>query len=389
MRAVDAEMARLSGRLSSLVSEGGLQHAAMEDRVGRVEHALSDPEQLPSVVMKVKELLRTVNGDAGGPPGAGIDARFHASRRNNPAVGTMSSFNLSMGTGNSTNSSTVSQQQEISELRSECAWLRERVEELMKFPQRGRFEQGTRATPSVEIVNVVQRLAILEDRQEAGAIFMGGIKFSSERDCMAFVSEHLTDPNFGLLTDMVSLLQKIQTRIPTNESVISEHYKAGQVKLDKIEAGVIASYSITMPNVFNKSTEDILSSHNHPIPQCKTYKEWSSPNNGLREKIARKLLNEMTSATSRIQALQLNVTARSVFSEMLTSSREQWNATAQWLDTSYQTNTSVYSLSADEAYSLAGKGLRAVFLQLRERRVAAQDVMTASTAKSVQFARAM
>ena len=389
MRAVDAEMARLSGRLSSLVSEGGLQHAAMEDRVGRVEHALSDPEQLPSVVMKVKELLRTVNGDAGGPPGAGIDARFHASRRNNPAAGTMSSFNLSMGTGNSTNSSTVSQQEEISELRSECAWLRERVEELMRIPQRGRFEQGTRATPSVEIVNVVQRLAILEDRQEAGSISMGGIKFSSERDCMAFVSEHLTDPNFGLLTDMVSLLQKIQTRIPTNESVISEHYKAGQVKLDKIEAGVIASYSVTMPNVFNKSTEDILSSHNHPIPQCKTYKEWSSPNNGLREKIARELLNEMTSATSRIQALQLNVTARSVFSEMLTSSREQWNATAQWLDTSYQTNTSVYSLSADEAYSLAGKGLRAVFLQLRERRVAAQDVMTASTAKSVQFARAM
>jgi hypothetical protein len=181
-------MARLSGQLSSLVSEGGLQHAAMEDRVGRVEHALSDPEQLPSVVMKVKELLRTVNGDAGDPPGAGIDARFHASKRNNPAVGTMSSFNLSLGTGNSTNSSTVSQQEEISELRSECAWLRERVEELMRNPQAGRFEQGTRATPSVEICNVVQHLAILEDRQEAGSISMGGIKFSSERDCMAFVS---------------------------------------------------------------------------------------------------------------------------------------------------------------------------------------------------------
>jgi hypothetical protein len=218
---------------------------------------------------------------------------------------------------------------------------------------------------------------------------MGGIKFSSKRDCMAFVTEHLLDPNFGLLTDMVILLQKIQTRIPTNESVISKHYKAGQVKLDKIEAGIIASYSVTMPNVFNKSTEDILSSHNHPIPQCKTYKEWSSPDNGLREKIARKLLSEMMSATSQIQALWLNVMARSVFSEMLTSSREQWNATAQWLDTSYQTNILVYSLSADKAYSLAGKGLRAVFLQLRERRVTAQDVMTASTAKSMQFARAM
>ena len=49
----------------------------------------------------------------------------------------------------------------------------------------------------------------------------------------------------------------------------------------------------------------------------------------------------------------------------------------------------VYSLAADEAYSLAGKGLRAVFLQLWERRIAAQDVMAASTAKSVQFAKAM
>ena len=70
------------------------------------------------------------------------------------------------------------------------------------------------------------------------------------------------------------------------------------MKLDKIEAGIIVSYSVTMPNMFNKSTEDILSLHNHPIPQCKTYKEWSSPNNGLQEKIARKVLNEMTSATS-------------------------------------------------------------------------------------------
>ena len=126
MRAVDAEMARLSGQLSSLASEGGLQQAVMEDRLGEVEHTLSDPEQLPSVVMKVKELLRTVNGDAGGPPGASIDTRFHVSRRNNPAVGTTSSFNLvSLGTSNSTNSSTVSQQEEITGLQSECAWLRE------------------------------------------------------------------------------------------------------------------------------------------------------------------------------------------------------------------------------------------------------------------------
>jgi hypothetical protein len=99
----------------------------MEDRLGEVEHALNDPDQLPGVVRKVKELLRTVNGDAGGPPGAGIDARFHASRRNNPAVGTISSFNLSLGTGNSMNSFTVSQQEEITELRRRCAWLRKQV----------------------------------------------------------------------------------------------------------------------------------------------------------------------------------------------------------------------------------------------------------------------
>jgi hypothetical protein len=94
MRAVDAEMACLSDQLSSLVSEGGLKQAAMEDRLGAVEHVLSDLKQLPSVVMKVKELPRTVNGDAGGPPGAGIGTRFHASKRNNPAVGMTSTFNL-------------------------------------------------------------------------------------------------------------------------------------------------------------------------------------------------------------------------------------------------------------------------------------------------------
>ena len=36
----------------------------MEDRLGRCKHALRDPEQLPSVVLKVAELLRTtVNGN--------------------------------------------------------------------------------------------------------------------------------------------------------------------------------------------------------------------------------------------------------------------------------------------------------------------------------------
>jgi hypothetical protein len=133
--------------------------------------------------MKVKELLSTVNGDAGGPPGAGIDARVHASRKINLVVGTASSFNLSLGTSNSTNSSSTSQQEELTELRSECAWLRERVEELMRNPQAGRFDQGPRGEPSVEICDVVQRLAILEERQEAGSISMGGVKFfSSERD---------------------------------------------------------------------------------------------------------------------------------------------------------------------------------------------------------------
>jgi hypothetical protein len=187
---------------------------------------------------------------------------------------------------------------------------------------------------------------------------------------------------------MVSLLQKIQARIPTNESVISKHYKAGQMKLDKIEVRVIASYLVTMPNVFNKSTEDILSSHNHPIPQCKIYKEWSSLNNGLREKIARELLNEMTRATSRIQALQLNITARLVFSEardvdieLRAVERHRAVAGHELPDEHF----GVLSIGR-----LAGKGLRAVFLQLGERRVAAQDVMTASTAKkSMQFAWAM
>jgi hypothetical protein len=60
-----------------------------------------------------------------------------------------------------------------------------------------------------------------------------------------------------------------------------------------------------------------------------------------------------------------------------------------WIRTTRRTLDAVYSLSADEAYSLAGKGLRAVFLQLRERHVAAQYVMMTSTDKSVQFTRAM
>jgi len=103
---------------------------------------------------------------------------------------------------------------------------------------------------------------VLEGKQEeCGSVTMGGITFNSESDCLAFVVEHLPNPNFGLLSDMVILLRKLKIKIPTNESVVNKHHKAMQVKLDKTEAGTIASYSVTVPSAFNRETEDMLSSH--------------------------------------------------------------------------------------------------------------------------------
>ena len=118
MRVVDADMACLSHQLGSLISEGGLKHKQvdMEDWLVHCKHALSDPTQLPRVVKKVTELLRTVNGTVDAHQGQVLTPDF------TPAGGTIRRW----------------VREEINVSRSECAWwLRQTVEEGMKNSQPG------------------------------------------------------------------------------------------------------------------------------------------------------------------------------------------------------------------------------------------------------------
>jgi hypothetical protein len=61
---------------------------------------------------------------------------------------------------------------------------------------------------------------------------MGGITFNGESDCLAFVVEHIPNPNFGLLSDMVILLQKLKIKIPTGRKQTSQG-DAGEVGQDR------------------------------------------------------------------------------------------------------------------------------------------------------------
>mmetsp|Transcript_35341 Transcript_35341/g.40304 ORF Transcript_35341/g.40304 Transcript_35341/m.40304 type:complete len:152 (-) Transcript_35341:1134-1589(-) len=69
---------------------------------------------------------------------------------------------------------------------------------------------------------LVQRLTTIEDVMKGNTITYGGMPFLSVSDIQAFVHLYVPDPNVGLICDVVTLLENMQSSTVTTYKVIKQ-----------------------------------------------------------------------------------------------------------------------------------------------------------------------
>ena len=147
---------------------------------------------------------------------------------------------------------------------------------------------------------------------------------------------------------MMIMLQHTKVQKVTTESIMRGYTDACRVAIDALEATVLASYGITMPTMFDKSSDATTSSHVYPIPAAKTYKEWSNATVGLRDKVRVELNNAVKTVSQRIADAQLTPACAMVMSTLLNNSLLHWTVVGQFVDNQINTMMRQYNLTEDE-----------------------------------------
>lgn len=390
----------------------------LKARVDKMEECFTDPSQLPKVFDLVTGMATVINGGSYGASGSNLQAKLNALKGDimqevgvaggDAAVSAGASSNigfqgLSLGgnrgaaprAGRTVVPSTQSQNDpatdyRLSALESELATMRSNLAGMYTGPGMNTMAfAGGASGPSVETVDILERLRNLETKSSKDSVTMGSHTFTCLEDVQAFVSKHVPNPNFGLLSDMVIILQKLKTTTETTKSVLDTHNGAKKLQLDVIEANILISFAMLLPSILDRSGEAVSSSNVHAIPAIKKYSEWTNTLIGLRAKIQKEISNETKSIQQRINDSKNSADAKGVFNAMLLSSTTEWKQTEQYVDTQMQVLTAEYNLPEAEAWTLMSKGLREVFVYLRSLRAIAQDLLSDSSTKAEQFALAM
>jgi len=365
-------------------------NVAVEARLTRMEEPFKSATGFPALFEKVAELATTVNGSVDGPPGAGIDARV---RSRPPAAeggsGGGGSFGFNLrggreGSGVPARVGAVGTEHEVGILRQMVTDLVRRV---------GQLEASAARPEAVPIgglgglgPDVAERLEALEARSQSGtSITISSIIFNNERDVAAFVKLHVPTPNFGIVCDIVILLQTLKVANPTTESTAGLLAQAQKVNMDPLETAIVGSYGVELPTIFDRTQGVLTSSNLHPLPSAKTYADWSSASTGLRDKVNAELKNSVISARKRISDAGMSPTAVMVFRDLVSLAMSQWTSLAAFMDQQVSIMIGQYGLPTVEAWLLVGKTVRQIFVKLRERRVSGENVVTTLTSKQEQF----
>jgi len=382
----EAEVDRKFDEAATLVKESvqtqRTVNAECDGRLDRLEEPFRSDTGFPALFAKVGELAATVNGTIDGPPGAGIDERVTRAAGLS-GVGT-GSFGLNLG-GTSTANANRSEKR-VSELESEVDRLRTLVAGLADTVA-GLSSTPTEGLGGLSVGSILDRLGALEERTQTGtSVTISNIVFNNERDVAEFVEKHVPHPNFGIICDLVILLQTLKVANPTTESTAGLLAQAQKVNMDPLETAIVGSYGVELPTIFDRTQGVLTSSNLHPLPSAKTYSDWSNAGTGLRDKVNAELKNSVISARKRIADARMTATAVMVFRDLVSNSASQWTSLTAFMDQQVAIMIGQYGLMEEEAWALVGKTVRQIFVKMREKRVSGENVVTSLTSKREQFA---
>lgn len=183
---------------------------------------------------------------------------------------------------------------------------------------------GQSTGPSTTLIEALQCLRTLETQHGSIAITMGSKVFTCFEDVRTFVIANIQVPNFGVLSDMVIVLQKLKTTTQTAQSLMTTCNGAQKLNLDMLEANILVLFLGLFSSILDKSGKYVASSHVNAIPAVKKYLDWTNTLIGLRTKIQSEMQNALKGVSSCIQNSAMTEVARGVFTSMLLSSKLQW-----------------------------------------------------------------
>jgi len=375
----EGKVAAASTRVEESIRTQRVLNEEVEGRLERLEEPFQSATGFPALFTKVGELATTVNGAVDGPPGAGIEEFFK--RKAERTAGGSFGLNLGAGGGVGSRDPRVSElEREVQGLRSLVSALTERVNLIGATPTPADGVAGLGSA------NIYDRLDALEQRTQAGhSVTISEVVFNNERDVARFVTTHVPNPNFGIVCDLVILLQTLKVGNPTTESTAGLLAQAQKVNMDPLETAIVGSYGVELPTIFDRTQGALTSSNLHPLPSAKAYSDWSNASTGLRDKVNAELKNSVISARKRIADAKMSPTAVMVFRDLVNNSSAQWTSLSAFMDQQVAIMMGQYGLEEAEAWLLVGKTVRQIFVKLRERRVSGENVITALTSKQDQF----
>ena len=202
-------------------------------------------------------------------------------------------------------------------------------------------------------------------------VSIGGVRFESYDQTIAWIRVRLPSGAHDVFYDVVAHLDALNYSHLSVQDFLREPYHSSRGKCDNDVATMItSSFDRELLLAFGKvdSITSSNSSSTHPIPQLKTYANFSSPDS--QTVVKKRICNEMANATFFIND---NITSRlslpvasGLAHTFLIRSTQVINSLLIWMDNFYLEFQAVGQSSKDEAWYLVCTCIRCFFKELNK-----------------------
>ena len=212
-------------------------------------------------------------------------------------------------------------------------------------------------------------------------VVIGGVKFESRLQTVAWVEKHLPSAAYFVFNDVITVLDSLVSYRLSNKEFIEGEYRASRGQFDNaVVARVTASFGRELPQIFGRvetSPSGSLPSSIHPLPSIKVYELFNSPgtHSGIKHQITDNISHILSSInndiSSRLAGLPVALMLANTF---LVNAKSSIESLLTWMDSFYHELQASDSSSKD-AWLLVCSCVRFYFKELRKVRTPAQAAL--------------
>jgi hypothetical protein len=271
--------------------------------------------------------------------------------------------------------------------------LEEANRTMVEIKNRMDSEPGGSSAIRGEILELREKLKLIEARVSSKPVQIGGRTFLSYPDTLAYVIKHVPHNIYFLFHDEMTLLESIAEAYTSKSEVLLEMQLGKKVGFaNEAEAIIVASFKTLMPTVFSKSKDGGVPSATGslPLPAVKSYRAWNPFDGatGVKQFIEKGLDDLRLSLGNDVETFFVDHDeARMLASELLTRSRTFVTELCSWMDSFYGELISQSQITPEEAWELVAACVRKFFETIRTVRAPAANASsdTDASAKCAKY----